>query len=223
MSSEIDEFRSSLVAAVQAELERHASAVVAEVDRLREEDKKSPRRAPHRAHRAVARRSAPGGRADRNTAATRQVENAAHRRSSSASPSPRPARPAASTTWRQSLDGLVRAAAAPADAGDARRAGGADPQGRRARRQPAQVRRAGGPHGHLLQRRQPEHGAAPGRVERGAQGRHRRPHRHDPEAGRGERRRHPPLPDRGRPDPPRRRSTTPRTASTTGCSRPRAG
>ncbi len=41
MSSEIDEFRSSLVAAVQAELERHASAVVAEVDRLRDEDKKA--------------------------------------------------------------------------------------------------------------------------------------------------------------------------------------
>lgn len=40
MSSEIDEFRASLVAAVQAELERHASAVVAEVDRLREENKK---------------------------------------------------------------------------------------------------------------------------------------------------------------------------------------
>lgn len=40
MSSEIDEFRASLVAAVQTELERHASAVVAEVDRLREENKK---------------------------------------------------------------------------------------------------------------------------------------------------------------------------------------
>jgi hypothetical protein len=40
MASEIDEFRSSLVAAVQAELERHASAVVAEVDRLREEGKR---------------------------------------------------------------------------------------------------------------------------------------------------------------------------------------
>jgi hypothetical protein len=37
MTSDIDEFRNSLVAAVQAELERHASAVVAEVDRLREE------------------------------------------------------------------------------------------------------------------------------------------------------------------------------------------
>lgn len=37
MTSEIDEFRQSLVAAVQAELERHASAVVAEVDRLRAE------------------------------------------------------------------------------------------------------------------------------------------------------------------------------------------
>jgi uncharacterized protein YicC (UPF0701 family) len=37
MTSEIDEFRTSLVAAVQAELERHASAVVAEVDRLRAE------------------------------------------------------------------------------------------------------------------------------------------------------------------------------------------
>ncbi len=37
MTSEIDEFRQSLVAAVQAELERHASAVVAEVDRLRTE------------------------------------------------------------------------------------------------------------------------------------------------------------------------------------------
>jgi hypothetical protein len=37
MSAEIDEFRKNLVAAVQAELERHASAVVAEVDRLREE------------------------------------------------------------------------------------------------------------------------------------------------------------------------------------------
>ena len=35
MTTEIDEFRRSLVAAVQAELERHASAVVAEVDRLR--------------------------------------------------------------------------------------------------------------------------------------------------------------------------------------------
>jgi uncharacterized protein YicC (UPF0701 family) len=37
MTSEIDEFRTSLVAAVQAELERHASAVVGEVDRLRAE------------------------------------------------------------------------------------------------------------------------------------------------------------------------------------------
>lgn len=37
MTTEIDEFRKGLVAAVQAELERHASAVVAEVDRLREE------------------------------------------------------------------------------------------------------------------------------------------------------------------------------------------
>jgi uncharacterized protein YicC (UPF0701 family) len=37
MTSEIDEFRKGLVAAVQAELERHASAVVAEVDRLRDE------------------------------------------------------------------------------------------------------------------------------------------------------------------------------------------
>ena len=40
MTSEIDEFRASLVAAVQAELERHASAVVAEVDRLREEQQR---------------------------------------------------------------------------------------------------------------------------------------------------------------------------------------
>jgi hypothetical protein len=40
MTSEIDEFRASLVAAVQAELERHASAVVAEVDRLREESQR---------------------------------------------------------------------------------------------------------------------------------------------------------------------------------------
>lgn len=37
MTSEIDEFRKGLVLAVQAELERHASAVVAEVDRLREQ------------------------------------------------------------------------------------------------------------------------------------------------------------------------------------------
>ena len=37
MSTEIDEFRQTLVAAVQAELERHASAVVSQVDRLREE------------------------------------------------------------------------------------------------------------------------------------------------------------------------------------------
>jgi len=37
MTSEIDKFRTSLVAAVQAELERHAAAVVAEVDRLRQE------------------------------------------------------------------------------------------------------------------------------------------------------------------------------------------
>jgi len=37
MTTEIDEFRKGLVAAVQAELERHASAVVAEVERLREE------------------------------------------------------------------------------------------------------------------------------------------------------------------------------------------
>ena len=35
MTSESADFRQSLVAAVQAELERHASAVVAEVDRLR--------------------------------------------------------------------------------------------------------------------------------------------------------------------------------------------
>lgn len=40
MTSEIDEFRRSLVTAVQAELERHASAVVAEVDRLREEGRR---------------------------------------------------------------------------------------------------------------------------------------------------------------------------------------
>jgi uncharacterized protein YicC (UPF0701 family) len=40
MSTEIDEFRQSLVAAVQAELERHASAVVAEVDRLRDEGRR---------------------------------------------------------------------------------------------------------------------------------------------------------------------------------------
>jgi hypothetical protein len=40
MTSEIDEFRASLVAAVQAELERHASAVVAEVDRLRDESQR---------------------------------------------------------------------------------------------------------------------------------------------------------------------------------------
>lgn len=40
MTSEIDEFRASLVAAVQAELERHASAVVAEVDRLREDSQR---------------------------------------------------------------------------------------------------------------------------------------------------------------------------------------
>ena len=40
MTTEIDEFRKGLVAAVQAELERHASAVVAEVDRLREEGRR---------------------------------------------------------------------------------------------------------------------------------------------------------------------------------------
>ncbi|MFP5487643.1 MAG: hypothetical protein ACLGHQ_04995, partial [Acidimicrobiia bacterium] len=40
MTTEIDEFRNSLVAAVQAELERHASAVVAEVDRLRQENQR---------------------------------------------------------------------------------------------------------------------------------------------------------------------------------------
>jgi prefoldin subunit 5 len=40
MTSEIDEFRTSLVAAVQAELERHASAVVAEVDRVRDESRR---------------------------------------------------------------------------------------------------------------------------------------------------------------------------------------
>jgi archaellum component FlaC len=40
MTSEIDEFRKGLVAAVQAELERHASAVVAEVDRLRDEGRR---------------------------------------------------------------------------------------------------------------------------------------------------------------------------------------
>ncbi len=36
MTSEIDEMRASLIAAVQAELERHAGAVVAEVDKLRQ-------------------------------------------------------------------------------------------------------------------------------------------------------------------------------------------
>ena len=40
MTTEIDVFRWSLVAAVQTELERHASAVVAEVDRLREENQR---------------------------------------------------------------------------------------------------------------------------------------------------------------------------------------
>ncbi len=40
MTTEIDDFRTSLVAAVQAELERHASAVVAEVDRLRDEGRR---------------------------------------------------------------------------------------------------------------------------------------------------------------------------------------
>jgi uncharacterized protein YicC (UPF0701 family) len=40
MTTEIEEFRESLVAAVQAELQRHASAVVAEVDRLREENQR---------------------------------------------------------------------------------------------------------------------------------------------------------------------------------------
>ncbi len=40
MTSEIDEFRTSLVAAVQAELARHAAAVVAEVDRLRDEGRR---------------------------------------------------------------------------------------------------------------------------------------------------------------------------------------
>lgn len=40
MTTDIDEFRNSLVAAVQAELERHASAVVAEVDRLRDEGRR---------------------------------------------------------------------------------------------------------------------------------------------------------------------------------------
>lgn len=40
MTTNNDEFRNSLVAAVQAELERHASVVVAEVDRLREEGRR---------------------------------------------------------------------------------------------------------------------------------------------------------------------------------------
>jgi hypothetical protein len=40
MTAETDEFRNSLVAAVQAELERHASAVVAEVDRVRDEGRR---------------------------------------------------------------------------------------------------------------------------------------------------------------------------------------
>ena len=40
MTTEIDDFQTSLVAAVQAELERHASAVVAEVDRLRDEGRR---------------------------------------------------------------------------------------------------------------------------------------------------------------------------------------
>jgi uncharacterized protein YicC (UPF0701 family) len=40
MTTEIDEFRKGLVAAVQAELERHASAVKAEVERLRDESQR---------------------------------------------------------------------------------------------------------------------------------------------------------------------------------------
>lgn len=40
MTKDIDRFRESLVAAVQAELERHAGAVVAEVDRLREQQER---------------------------------------------------------------------------------------------------------------------------------------------------------------------------------------
>jgi hypothetical protein len=40
MTSEIDEFRKGLVAAVQAELERHASAVKVDVDRMRKENER---------------------------------------------------------------------------------------------------------------------------------------------------------------------------------------
>ena len=40
MTTESDDFRQSLVAAVEAELKRHASAVVAEVDRLRDEGRR---------------------------------------------------------------------------------------------------------------------------------------------------------------------------------------
>lgn len=40
MTSELDEFRANLVAAMQVELERHAGAVVAEVDRLRDEGRR---------------------------------------------------------------------------------------------------------------------------------------------------------------------------------------
>ena len=74
MSSEIDEFQASLVAAVQAELERHASAVVAEVDRLREETEEGARVAAHRAE-----RPAPGVGADHRAGAVRgdaQLEKA---------------------------------------------------------------------------------------------------------------------------------------------------
>ena len=219
MSSEIDEFRSSLVAAVQAELERHASAVVAEVDRLREEGKRERALLADRAHRSDA-GSRPRPSSSRRHGATVRSTTCARRSSSDCAES----EAASDTPSRRHGLGPRRSGpgrGTPADAGDARRAGCSDPEGRHARRQPAQVRRAGGPHGHLLQRRQPEHGAPPGRDERGAQGRHRRPRR--PRSRVWSRRTtRPSVASRTRSaKPPRRRSTTPRIASTTVCWLPR--
>ncbi len=110
MTSDIDEFRSSLVAAVQAELERHASAVVAEVDRLRDEDKKA----------RTALRSELNDQLKALGAAVDQM-NAKHEASiekQRVSYEQRLTESDARQTRRiddmgQSLDGLVRAAAAP--------------------------------------------------------------------------------------------------------------
>ena len=148
MTSEIDEFRQSLVAAVQAELERHASAVVAEVDRLRTEgqQQRAAMQAEMTQQVTALAQSIEQIQARGDSYTDRSREALEQRLDESEARQTRRLDDVAGT-----MEGLVQEAVRPlmADVGDQQAA--LDQAGRRARHESAQVRRAGGPNGHLLQ------------------------------------------------------------------------